>query len=107
MAELAQRPDGLGRHRHGADGPGAFGDAVAVISTKPIRTGSTGALWDAHVTDQTSKECGAEFGNGQAITQRLNKVVGQMISGDQVAACSGCACDIGPLFQPESGTKNP
>ena len=76
MAELAQRTNGLGRHRHGADGPGAFGDAVAVISAKPIRGRSASALRDAHVTDQTTKERGAEFCNGQAITQRLNRDTG-------------------------------
>ena len=76
MAELAQRTYGLGRHRHGADGPGAFGDAVAVISAKPLRGRSAGALRDAHVTDQTTKERGAEFCNGQAITQRRNRDTG-------------------------------
>ena len=76
MAELAQRTNGLGCHRHGADGPGAFGDAVAVISAKPLRGRSAGALRDAHVTDQTTKEHGAEFCNGQAITQRLNRDTG-------------------------------
>ena len=98
MAELAQRTNGLGHHRHGADGPGAFGDAVAVISAKPIRGRSSGALRDAHVTDQATKERGAQFCNSKAITQRLNEVVGQVIGGDQVAACSGRACDIGPLL---------
>ena len=100
MAELAQRTNGLGRHRHGADGPGAFGDAVAVISAKPIRGRSAGALRDAHVTDQTTKERGAEFCNSQAIAQRLNEVVGKVIGGDQVAACRSRACDIDPLFPP-------
>ena len=76
MAELAQRTNGLGRHRHGADGPGAFGDAVAAISAKPKRGRSAGALRDTHVTDQTNKERGAEFCNGQAITQRLNRDTG-------------------------------
>ena len=98
MAELAQRTNGLGRHRHGADGPGAFGDAVAVIRAKPIRGRSAGALRDAHVADQTTQERGAEFCNGQAITQCLNEVVGEVIRGDQVAACSGRSCDIGPLL---------
>ena len=76
MAELAQRTNGLGRHRHGASSPGAFGDAVAVISAKPIRGGCASALRDAHVTDQNTKERGAEFCNGQAITQRLNRDTG-------------------------------
>ena len=98
MAELAQRTNGLGRHRHGADGPGAFGDAVALISAKPIRGRCAGALRDAHVTDQTTKERCAEFCNGKTITQCLNKVVGQVIGGDQVAACSGRSGDISPLF---------
>ena len=42
MRELAECTNGLGRHRHSADGPCAFGDAVAVITTKPIRL--SGAL---------------------------------------------------------------
>ena len=56
------------------------------------------ALRDTHVTDQTTEERGTEFCNGQAITQRLDEVVGQVIGGDQVAACSGRACDVGLLF---------
>ena len=67
MAERAQRANGLGRHRHGADGPSAFGDAVAVISTKPLRRCRAGALRDAQVTDKTAKESGAEFCNGKAM----------------------------------------
>ena len=89
MAELAQSANGLGRHRHGADGPGAFGDAVAVISAKPIRGGSASALRDAHITDQTTKECGAEFCNCQAIAQRLNEVVGQVIGDTMSSSCCG------------------
>ena len=76
MAELAQRTNGLGRHRHGADRSRRLGHRVGVISAKPIRSCRAGALWDAHVTDQTTKERGAEFCNGQAITQRLNRDTG-------------------------------
>ena len=82
MAELAQRANGLGRHRHGADGPGAFGDAVAVISAKPIRGRSAGALRDAHVTDQTTQKRCAEFCNGEASAQCIDEVVSKVISGN-------------------------
>ena len=82
MAELAQRANGLWRHRHGADGPGAFGDAVAVISAKPICGCSSGALGYGDITNQITDESGAELSNRQPITQCLNEVVGQVISGD-------------------------
>lgn len=84
MAELAQLANGLGRHRHGADGSSALCDAVAVISAKTIRTGSIGALGDGDITNQITDESVAELSNRQPITQRLNEVVGQVISGDQM-----------------------
>ena len=76
MAELAQRSNGLGRHRHMPDGSRGLGHAVAVVSTKPVGGGTASALRDAHVTDQATKERSAEFCNGQAITQRLNRDTG-------------------------------
>ncbi|AHF63863.1 hypothetical protein Syncc8109_1502 [Synechococcus sp. WH 8109] len=59
MAELAQRTNGLGRHRHGADGPSAFGDAVAVIST--CITVDAFALWgDRSGSSSLSRSSGFE-----------------------------------------------
>lgn len=57
----------------------------------------SGALRDAHVTNQAGEHGGAKLSDGQAVMQGLDKIAGEQVGGDQVSASRNRASDVSAL----------